>query len=162
MRHLGKLVALTAVALAFAGSPAAQADPGINAGKVDGRITVGTDVECTWTGGDYTGGPPPTALTILKDSVNPLLQCTGASVVVNKDIVTNFDDVSTPNTATFVEVDVTGNRIGVECSYRATNVVLTRIGTTREYQGNFTGTRYAGSIFFCPTSHTGTAWVKFY
>ncbi len=160
MRHLGKLVALTAVALAFAGTPAAQADPGINAGETDGRITVGTDVECTWTGGDYTGGPPPTTLTILRSSVNPILQCTGASVVVNKDIVTDFNDGS--GTATFREVDVTGNRIGVACSYRATNVVLNRIGTTREYQGTFTGTRYDGSIFFCPSSHSGTAWVKFY
>ena len=160
MRHFGKLLALTAIALAFAGTPAAQADPGINNGSVDGRISVGTDVECNWVGGSYTGGPPPAALTILKDSVNPILQCTGASVVVNKDIATTFDDGA--GTATFAEVDVTGNRIGIACSYRATNVVLNRIGTTREYQGNFTGTRYAGSIFVCPSQHTGTAWVKFY
>jgi hypothetical protein len=163
MRNLAKLVALTAVALAFAGTTtAAQADPGVTSHqKVDGTISVGTDISCSWTDGS-TNANPPSALTIDRNTVNPPggnMSCTGASVTLDNNPGFTFND--TAGTATIDTVVVTGNRIGVYCTYTATNVSLNRDGTTRHYSGNFIGQRTAGSIFFCPSSHTGTADITF-
>jgi hypothetical protein len=156
MRHLGKLIALTAVALAFAGTTAAQADPGIqNHMKVDGTITV-SDITCTWVDG-MTSDNPPNMLFIYASSLS--MVCTGATVTLNNDPKVTFDDA---NGKAIVDlVNVTGNRIGVECTYAATNIMLTRDGTTRRYTGTFTATRTAGSIFFCPSSHSGSADITF-
>ncbi|HEX6075796.1 MAG TPA: hypothetical protein VFZ32_11110 [Micromonosporaceae bacterium] len=161
MRHLGKLVALTAVALAFAGTTAAQADPGVNANLVDGSISV-SDISCNWTNGS-TNANPPSPLTIENSTVNPPggnMSCTNATATLDNDPNVTFDDAN--GKATVDKVVVTGNRIGIACTYTATNVMLTRDGTTRHYTGGFTASRTAGSIFFCPSSHSGTADITFH
>jgi hypothetical protein len=166
MRHLGKLVALTVAALALVAPAVAQADPGVNTGLVDGRITLGnpTEVDCSWTNGTYTGGPPPTTLTINRSSINPPggnVSCTGAdSVTLNNDPVVVFNDAN--GTATVDKVNTTGTRFGVACTYEATNVGLTRDGTTRHYTGSFIATRVSGSIFVCPSTSPGTADILFH
>ena len=165
MRHLGKLVALTAIALAFVGTPAAQADPGINANLVDGRITLGnpTEVDCNWTNAS-TSANPPTTLTIDRGTVNPPggnNACTGAdNVVLNNNPVVTFND--TAGTATVDKVNTTGTKLGISCTYESINVALTRDGTTRHYTGTFTATRTSGSIFVCPTTTPGTADITFH
>jgi len=58
MGRLRILVALTAVALAFAASPVAQADPGVDTVHlVDVTIDCG-DFTCTWTDIPIGGTPP--------------------------------------------------------------------------------------------------------
>jgi hypothetical protein len=166
MKHLGKLIALTAVALAFAGTTAAQADPGIqNHMKVDGTITLGPgpDVVCTWTNGSTSDNPPNT-LTVYRNTINPPggnNSCTGASsVTLDNDPVIMFDDAN--GKAKVDRVRTTGIRFGVSCTYEATDVMLMRDGTTRRYTGSFTATRLSGSEFFCPSSQVGTADITFH
>lgn len=159
MRHLGKLVGLAVIALAFAGSPAAQADPGTNANLVDGTITL-SDISCTWQNATTIGNPPDD-VTIPAANVNPLLSCTGASnVTVNNDTVVTFDDLA--GTAIADKVNVTGIELGVSCTYQATNITLTRDGTTRHYTGTYTGYKQPGSHWICPSTRPGTADVTFH
>ncbi len=159
MKHLGKFVALTAIALAFVGTPA-QADPGINANLVDGRITLGnpTEVDCSWTNGSYVGGPPPTTLTIQRSSINGNVSCTGAdNVTLNNDPVVSFSGSG----ATVDRVNTTGTKFGFSCTYEATNVALTGQGGGT-YTGTFTATRKSGSEFVCPSTTPGTSSVTFH
>lgn len=165
MKHLGKFVALTAIALAFVGTPAAQADPGINANLVDGNITLGdpTEVDCNWTDASTSDNPPNT-LTIDRTTVNPPggnNSCTGAdNVTLNNDPVVTFDDNA--GTATVDKVNTTGTKFGFSCTYESTDVDLNRDGTTRHYTGTFTATRISGSIFVCPSTTPGTADITFH
>jgi hypothetical protein len=166
MRHLGKLVALTAIALAFVGTTAAQADPGITSHmKVDGTITFGPgpDVVCTWTNGS-TSANPPNMLIIDRNTINPPggnMTCTGADgVTLNNDPKVTFDDAN--GKATVDRVNTTGTRFGFSCTYESLNVMLTRDGSTRHYTGGFNATRLSGNSFVCPSTQVGTADITFH
>lgn len=157
MRHLGKLLALTAVALAFVAPTAAQADPGITSHmKVDGNITVPNTTVCTWTNGSTTANPP-SPLSILRSSINPTggnLTCTnGYAVRLLNDPSATFDDAA--GTSTIATLDFSATTSGITCSYRANNIVMTRSGTTRTYSvSGLTATKIGGS-FLCPGSVSG-------
>lgn len=166
MRHFSKLVALTTIALAFAFPGVAQADPGINANLVDGRITLGPgpDVDCSWTNASTSANPPNT-LTVDRNTVNPPggnNSCTGASsVTLNNNPTVTFND--TAGTATADKVSTTGVKSGFSCTYEAYNVVLTRDGTTRHYTASgYTAYRTAGWEFVCPSTQPGTADITFH
>lgn len=157
MRHLGKLVALAAVALAFAGAAPAQADPGTNSLLVDGSITVPDRTMCTWTNGS-TSADPPSTLTISRSSINSPggnLSCTnGYAVALVNDPVASFDDAA--GTSTVAQLDFSVIYFGVTCTYRATNIVMTRSGTTRTYSvSGINASRISGSIFVCPSAVSG-------
>lgn len=165
MKHLGKLVGLAVIALAFAGSTAAQADPGTNANLVDGTIILGAnnDVVCNWTNGSTSDNPPNT-LTIENSSINQPggnNSCTGAdNVTLNNDPVVSFNDAA--GTATVDKVNTTGTKSGFSCTYEALGVVLTRVGTSRRYTGSFTANRTAGWSLICPSTSPGSADITFH
>lgn len=156
MRYLGKLVALTAVALAFAAPTAAQADPGIQANLVDGTITVPNTTDCAWTNGSTTADPP-SPLSILRSTINPTggnLSCTnGYAVRLLNDPSATFDDVA--GTSTIATLDFSATTAGITCSYRATNIVMTRSGTTRTYSVSALSAVKIGGGFLCPGSVSG-------
>ncbi len=155
MRRLGILIALTAVALTFTASPVVRAEPGVNTHSVDVIIDFG-DFTCTWIG-IPTGGSPPGPVPV-NPSGTPG-SCDNGAVCTLGTFTVTFDS---SGTATIDQLTYTCERIGISCGYRATNVVLTRNGTTSEYIGTFTATRYSGSIFFCPSSHSGTIRLIFH
>ncbi len=152
MRYLGKLVALTAVALAFAAPTAAQADPGISSHmKVDGQITVPDTTVCTWTNGSTTANPP-SSLSILRSTVIP--SCTnGYAVRLLNDPSVTFDDAA--GTSTVATLDFSATFSGISCSYRASNIVMTRSGTTRTYSVSGLNAAKIGGSFLCPGSVSG-------
>lgn len=154
MRHLGKLVALTAVALAFVAPTAAQADPGITSHmKVDGYLG-----NCRFTDAS-TNNNPPSPLVINADTVNPPggnLSCDDGTASPHLDNNPGVSFGPNADTATVDRLVVTGSRIGVTCTYEATNIALTRDSQTGWYHGSdITARRIGGSIFFCPPSTTG-------
>jgi hypothetical protein len=148
MRHR-KLIALSALALVFAGAQPAHAATGL----VDGSITAGGSA-CSWTNATASATPPST-LTIDRATVNKPggnLQCSdGTPVTLNNSPTVTFDD--TAATATADAVDVTAVVLGLTCRYKATNVVLNRQGTDRVYAGGpYTASRVSG--FLCPSTTT--------
>jgi hypothetical protein len=156
MRHLGKLIALTAVALTFTASPVAQAEPVVNTHSVDIIIDF-SDFTCTWTGVPVGGTPPGPAL------LNPSSytgSCDNGAVCTLESFTVMFDDANGTATIDNLAFTCTG-QFSISCGYRATNVVLARTGTTREYIGNFTATRYSGSMF-CPSTQFGTIRLIFH
>jgi hypothetical protein len=156
MRRLGRITALTAVALAFAVSPVAQADPGIDTVHlVDITIDCG-DFTCTWT--DIpVGGTPPGPVSV--DPSSSTGSCTNG-VVCTLD---RFNLLFSDSTAMIDQLSYTCTReFGISCGYSATNVVLTRNGTTGEYTGGFTATRYSGNVFFCRSSQSGSIRLVFH
>lgn len=133
---------------AIAGSVLLAAPAYAATGQVDGSITVGSST-CTWTNAT-TSATPPNALTIDHTTVKP--SCSGSiSASLTNDPSVTFDD--TAGTASSPEVDVTATVIGINCSYKVTNLSVTRQGTTgRQYSGGpFTATGGGG---LCPGSET--------
>ncbi|SCL28137.1 hypothetical protein GA0074692_2478 [Micromonospora pallida] len=147
MRHR-KLIALSALAIVFAGGQPAYAATN----TVDGSITAGSSV-CSWTNG-RTSANPPSTLTIDRTSINPPggnLSCSsGSTVALNNSPTVTFNDTNATATADAVDVSVT---IGITCRYRVTNPVFNRQGTTRDYVGGpYTASRVSG--FLCPSTTT--------
>ncbi len=144
MRHLGKLIGLTAIVAAFA---APQAAYGAASNLVDGSVTAGSTT-CTWVDASTSDNPPNT-LTVENSTVD-LVCDDGTDVVLNNDPVVSFDD--TAGTATADAIDITATQMGVTCRYRATNVVMDRDGDTRDYSGGpYTGKLVSGG-WLCPST----------
>jgi hypothetical protein len=118
-------------------------------GQVDGNITVG-DSSCSWTNAT-TSDVPPTTLTIDHTTVHP--SCSGSiSASLTNDPTVTFDE--TAGTASAPEVDVNGTVLGVTCSYKVTNLSVSRQGTARAYTGGpFTANLSSGGAL-CPKSET--------
>lgn len=155
MRPASILVGLSVAALSLTGTAAYAAG-----GTVDGNIAVG-DTTCSWAGA-ATSATPPSTLTVDHNSVNSALSCSGStSVSLTNDPTVTFDDGA--GTASSAEVDVNGSELGVNCGYKATNLTLSRSGSTRTYTGGpFTATLTSGG-FLCPGSETiDTATLTFH
>lgn len=163
MRHIAKLIGLSAIVAAFVAPAAAQAADATATGLVDGTVTSGSTV-CSWTNA-VTSDVPPNTLTIDNATVNPPggnLGCNdGTGLVLNNDPVVTFNDAA--GTAAADAIDVTVTQSGISCRYRAEGIALTRDGTTRHYSGGpYTGNKTGGS-FFCPSTATiDTADVLFH
>lgn len=156
MRHPRILIALTAVALTFTAPPVAQAEPGVSTHSVDIIIDFG-DFTCTWTS-IPTGGTPPGTVPVNPSSYPG--SCDNGAVCYLEPFSMTFNDTS--GTATIDQLAYTCGQMGISCSYRATSVALTRNGTTRDYTGTFTATRYSGSVFFCPSTQLGSIRLIFH
>lgn len=146
MRTFGRLVGLSVIALAFATPSVAHAAT-IQSNLVDGTVVAGSTT-CNWVDASTSANPPST-LTVSRATVK--LTCSDStSLTLNNDPVVNFDDAA--GTATVDAIDITAVRSGISCRYKATNLGLTRSGTTRSYSGGpYTGTKTGGS-FLCPSS----------
>lgn len=155
MRHLRILIALTVVALTFTASPVAQADPDVNTTHlVDITIDCG-DFTCTWT--DIpVGGTPPGPVSV--DASRSAGSCTNGWDCTLGTFMLVFSE----NTAMIDRLTFTCTAFGITCTYEATNVALSRNGTTKEYVGTFTAARVSGSIFICPSTRTGTISLVFH
>ena len=119
-------------------------------GQVDGNITVGGS-SCSWTNAT-TSDAPPNTLTIDHTTVQP--SCSGSiSASLTNDPTVTFDD--TAGTASSPEVDVNGSILGITCSYKVTNLSVTRQGTTgRTYTGGpFTANLSSGGGL-CPSTES--------
>lgn len=142
----GLLAGLSVIAVAglgLAGTPAYAAT-----GLVDGSISL-SSATCSWTNAT-TSDVPPNTLTVDHTTVSPA--CSSGSASLTNNPTVSFDDSA--GTATSPEVDVSGTVIGVSCSYKVTNVTLTRSGSTRSYSGGpFTATKTGGG-FLCPSTET--------
>src|SRR5438445_13162148 len=116
---------------AVAGSLLLAAPAFAATGLVDGNITVGGS-SCSWTNAT-TSAVPPNTLTIDHTTVTP--SCSGGSITASltNDPTVTFND--TAGTASAPEVDVNGTELGITCSYKVTNLSVTRSGTTRTYTG---------------------------
>lgn len=156
MRHFRILIALTVMALTFTATPAAQAEPGVNTHSVDIIIDFG-DFTCTWTGVP-TGGSPPGPVPVNPSSYAG--SCDNGAVCYLEAFSMTFNDAN--STATIDQLTYTCGQMGISCGYKATSVTLARNGTMRDYTGTFTATRYSGSIFFCPSSQSGTIRLIFH
>ena len=145
MRPASLLVGLSVVAVSFAGTTAANAATGL----VDGSISVGGSV-CSWTNAT-TSDVPPNTLTVDHTTVSP--SCDGSiSANLTNDPTVNFNDAA--GTASSPEIDVSGAIAGISCSYKVTNVSVTRQGTTRTYSGGPYSATKSGGSFLCPGSET--------
>ncbi len=153
-KYVSRLIGLSVVVMAFGGFATANA---FAANLVDGSVTASGHT-CSWTNGS-TSADPPSALTIDHNSVNASLSCSGASGQLNNDPSVTFDD--TAGTATANLVDVTVVVSGVTCEYTASNYLLTRSGTTRDYSGSATAQKKSGSIF-CPSSVSTSTSASFH
>ena len=141
MRPVRLLVALSATAVVFAGSPPAHAAGGL----VDGGFDAG-GTTCVWANAS-TSDVPPNPLTIDHTTI----QSSCGNPWAN-DPTWTFDD--TNGTASTPEIDVTATVLGVTCGYKVTNILLHRQEMTRTYSGGpFTGTKSSGG-FLCPSSET--------
>ncbi len=153
MKHLGKLIAVAAVALTLM-TTSAQAHPGI-ASHMKATVTFGDP----GSGCAYFDAPlsadPPNYLTIYLN-LAPYQTCEGS---INDPNVT-FNDPSA--SAVVDRLWGTVNRNGVSCTYQATNISLTGDVSTRDYSGTFTSYRVDGSIFFCPSSTQRSMTVDFH
>lgn len=157
MKSLGKLIAVAAMTLAFIPTPA-QADPGITS-HARANVTVGIgDTSCTWLDAP-TSANPPNYLTIYL-SLAPYRTCETEGVVIGDDPNVIFNDPSAA--ATVDRIRGTETRLGVSCGYEATNIALTGDVSIRDYSGTFTATRASGSIFFCPSTSSGSMTVDFH
>jgi hypothetical protein len=153
-----RVVGLALVATVFGGLTAANASA---ANLVDGSISALGNT-CSWTNGK-TSANPPTTLTVDRNSINKPggnLSCTGGvTAVLNNDPSVTFNDGA--GTATANSIDATVTSSGQTCRYRATNAVLTRSGTTRNYSGSANAPKVSGS-FLCPGSVTLSASASFH
>jgi hypothetical protein len=151
----GLLAGLSVIALAalgLSGTPASAAT-----GLVDGSISL-SSATCSWTNAT-TSDVPPNTLTV--DHTTVSASCSSGSASLTNDPAITFDDAA--GTASAAEVDVSGTVIGVSCSYKVSNVTLTRSGTTRSYSGGpFTATKTGGG-FLCPgTESVSSASLTFH
>ncbi|MGH3735177.1 MAG: hypothetical protein ACRDT6_06090 [Micromonosporaceae bacterium] len=146
MRTLGRLVGLSVIALAFAAPTAAHAATA-QTNLVDGTVVSGSTT-CSWVNASTSANPPST-LTVDRSSVS--ITCSDSTqLTLNNDPVVSFDDAA--GTATVDAIDITAVRSGITCRYKASNLSVTRSGTTRTYSGGpYTGTKIGGS-WLCPSS----------
>ncbi|MFC5744395.1 hypothetical protein [Actinomadura rugatobispora] len=148
----GLAVAVAATGLTAA--PAHAAAPGL----VDGTLSA-LGFTCTFANAT-TSDTPPNTLTIDHTTLSP--QCGGGvSMSLASSPTFTFDDI--PGTASTPQLDINAGGLGITCSYRVTNVTVTRSGTTRSYTGGpFTATRVSGG-FLCPsTTNVETAAFSFH
>lgn len=155
MRNLTKLIALLTAALVLTTPISAQGDPGVNLTNYsDGSITLG-GITCYWTGVPITD-PPPYRVYI---SSIPLTCANGASGEL-RDFSISYDDVA--GTAT-IYVDFRLTMYFFWCRYIKQNVVLSRLGSTREYTGAYTTTLHSSNWpSQCANPATIDIWVKLY
>lgn len=152
MKNLGKLIAMAVLAVIFTPMPA-QAGPGVTShARADVTIGIG-DASCTWLDAP-TSANPPSALAI--DLGNAQYRtCHGMdNITVDNIPIVSFDDPS--GSATVDRIRITGIRLGISCTYEATNIALTGDFSIRDYYGTFTFYRLAGFIFTCPNTLPGT------
>jgi hypothetical protein len=155
MKYLVKRAFLPVAAVALA---AMAAGCGMGTNKVDGSATT-AGVTCSWTNANTSDNPPNTSAV---DHTSVHMTCSDDTVLtLQNDPIVSFDD--TAGTATVDIIDVTGTKAGITCEYRATNVGLTRSGSTRAYSGGpFTATKVSGN-FLCPNTATfDTATITFH
>src|ERR1700742_1353068 len=138
----------TRLLVALAGSVLLAVPAYAATGQVDGNITVG-DSSCSWTNAT-TSDAPPNALTIDQPTVTPT--CSGSiTASLTNDPAVTFDD--TAGTASAPEVDVNGTVLGITCSYKVTNLSVTRQGTTgRSYTGGPYTANLSSGGGLCPGS----------
>jgi hypothetical protein len=107
---------------------------------------------CSWTNGTSTEAPPNTT-TIEASSINPPggnLKCSsGVTATLDNSPSVSFND--TAGTATAGQITASVTYDGISCEYSATNAVLDRSGTTRDYSGTASASKVGGS-FLCPSS----------
>jgi hypothetical protein len=153
---MSRLIGLFVLVAAMVGLSASSA---FAANLVDGSISAQGDT-CTWKNGS-TSANPPSALTINRASVNSGLTCTGGvRATLNNDPNVTFNDAAGTGTADAVDASVT--KMGQTCRYKATNVVLARQGTTRNYSGTVTRVPKVSGGFLCPATVDLTSSVSFH
>jgi hypothetical protein len=141
-----------AAALVGAGVVALSTTAGAQTGTtVNGSVSA-LGKTCSWTDGTSTE-TPPTTTTIDASSINAPggnLGCSsGVTATLNNSPSVSFND--TAGTATANEISASVTYDGISCSYTATNPVLDRSGTTRDYSGSASASKSGGSIL-CPSS----------
>lgn len=116
---------------------------------------------CSWTNGTATEAPPTTT-TIEANTINPPggnLSCSsGVTATLDNNPSVSFND--TAGTATVLQITASVKYDGISCEYTATNAVLDRSGTTRDYSGSASASKVSGS-FFCPGSVSLTSTLDF-
>lgn len=150
LKHLSRYVVLAS--LVGAGvlglTNVAQAQ---SATTVNGSVSA-LGKTCSWTNGTATEAPPTTT-TIEASSINPPggnLSCSsGVRATLDNNPSVSFNDTAGTATANQITASVTYD--GISCEYSATNAVLDRSGTTRDYSGTASASKVSGS-FFCPGS----------
>lgn len=155
MRHFGKLIGLAAFVAIVAAPAVAQA---AQANLVDGTVVTG-DTTCTWTNATTSDNPPNT-LTI--DQASVTITCDdGTPITLNNSPTVTFDDAA--GTGTADAINITGSKLGVECTYEATGVQFARDGETRNYSGGPVTADLVDGGFLCPGTQTlDTAAVSFH
>jgi hypothetical protein len=154
-RLIPRLTGLAALVVAMS---ALMASSAFAANLVDGSVSA-LGKTCSWTNGSTTADPP-SALTINGASVNSSLTCSsGVTATLNNSPGVTFDD--TAGTATADTIDATVNTSGQSCRYSASNVLVTRSGSTRDYSGTASAPKVSGS-FLCPGSVDLTTSVSFH
>lgn len=144
--HPGTLVAL-GIGIAALAFPATASGASITANAVDGTVVTGSTT-CQWADATADANPPDTAVI---DGSTVSLSCdSSTSLTLNNDPSVSFDDAA--GTATIDTINVSGTLIGLTCTYEATDIAMTRDGSTRTYSGGpYTGDKVDGS-FLCPGS----------
>ena len=146
--HAGIATLVGAGAALVALPSVAQAQSGT---VVNGSVSA-LGKTCSWTNGMATGAPPTTT-TIEANTINTPggnLSCSsGVTASLDNNPSVSFNDSA--GTATANQITASVKYDGISCEYSATNVLLDRSGSTRDYSGSASASKVSGS-FLCPSS----------
>jgi hypothetical protein len=149
-KHLPRFV--SAAMLVGAGIVAMSSAAGAQTGTTVNGSVGALGKTCSWTNGTSTE-VPPTTTTIEASSINAPggnLSCSsGVTAALDNNPNVSFNDTAGTATANQITASVTYD--GISCEYTATNAVLDRSGTTRDYAGTASASKVGGS-FLCPGS----------